>query len=127
MNKLALTKIPYGMFIITSAFDGKIGGQIANTVFQINSNPATIAISISKQNNTHSLLSNSKKAVISTITEDASFEFIGKFLFNDFAAVQLPLFNMTREREKINALCFGSSLRKKGMDLQILLVLPRAV
>ena len=81
MNKLALTKIPYGMFIITSAFDGKIGGQIANTVFQINSNPATIAISISKQNNTHSLLSNSKKAVISTITEDASFEFIGKFGF----------------------------------------------
>ena len=49
MNTLALTKIPYGMFIITSAFDGKIGGQIANTVFQINSNPATIAISISKQ------------------------------------------------------------------------------
>ncbi|MBO7611278.1 MAG: flavin reductase family protein [Elusimicrobia bacterium] len=81
MNTLALTKIPYGMFIITSAFDGKIGGQIANTVFQINSNPATIAISISKQNNTHFLLSNSKKAVISTITEEASFEFIGKFGF----------------------------------------------
>jgi len=81
MNTLALTKIPYGMFIITSAFDGKIGGQIANTVFQINSNPATIAISISKQNNTHSLLSGSKKAVISAITEDASFEFIGKFGF----------------------------------------------
>jgi flavin reductase (DIM6/NTAB) family NADH-FMN oxidoreductase RutF len=81
MNTLALTKIPYGMFIVSSAFDGKIGGQVANTVFQINSDPATIAISISKQNNTHNLLSNSKKAVISTLTEDASFEFIGIFGF----------------------------------------------
>lgn len=81
MDKLAFTKIPYGMFIISSAFDGKIGGQIANTVFQINSDPATLAISISKQNNTHFLLSNSKKAVISVLTESAPFEFIGKFGF----------------------------------------------
>lgn len=77
----AFTKIQYGMYIITSAFDGKIGGQIANTVFQITSNPATIAISISKQNNTHALLSGSKRAVISAITEEAPFEFIGKFGF----------------------------------------------
>ncbi|MDD2524298.1 MAG: flavin reductase, partial [Endomicrobiaceae bacterium] len=43
--------------------------------------PATITISISKQNNTHFLLENSKKAVISCLTEDATFEFIGKFGF----------------------------------------------
>ena len=39
MDKTAFTKISYGMFIITSAADGKIGGQIANTVFQITSDP----------------------------------------------------------------------------------------
>jgi len=81
MDNLAFTKIPYGMFIITSSFNNKIGGQIANTVFQVTSNPATIAISISKQNYTHFLLENSKKAVISCLTEDAPFEFIGKFGF----------------------------------------------
>ena len=81
MDTAAFTKIPYGMYIVTSSFDGKIGGQIANTVFQISSQPATIAISISKQNNTHVLLSGSKKAVISVLTEEASFEFIGKFGF----------------------------------------------
>lgn len=81
MNNSAFTKIPYGMFIITSAFDGKIGGQTANTVFQITSNPPSIAISISKQNYTHLLLTQSKKAIISSLTEDAPFEFIGKFGF----------------------------------------------
>lgn len=81
MNTLAFTKISYGMFIVTSCFNDKIGGQIANTVFQINSSPATVAVSISKQNNTHFLLSNSKKANISVITEEASFEFIGTFGF----------------------------------------------
>lgn len=97
MNTLALTKIPYGMFIVSSAFNGKLGGQIANTVFQINSEPATIAISISKQNNTHNLLSNSKKAIISTLTEDADFEFIGKFGFRSskdfdkFAGIEYKL------------------------------------
>ncbi|MFA7074470.1 MAG: flavin reductase family protein [Endomicrobiaceae bacterium] len=81
MNNSAFTKIPYGMFIITSASDGKIGGQTANTVFQITSMPPSIAISISKQNYTHLLLTQSKKAVISSLTEDAPFEFIGKFGF----------------------------------------------
>lgn len=81
MDKTALTKIHYGMFIITSAFDGKTGGQIANTVFQITSNPPSIAISISKQNNTHFLLEKSGKFAASCLTEEASFEFIGKFGF----------------------------------------------
>ena len=81
MDMASFTKIPYGMYIITSSFNGKIGGQIANTVFQISAQPATLAISISKQNNTHILLSGSKKAVISVISEDAPFEFIGKFGF----------------------------------------------
>jgi flavin reductase (DIM6/NTAB) family NADH-FMN oxidoreductase RutF len=81
MDTLALTKIHYGMFIVTSAFDGKTGGQIANTVFQITSEPATIAVSISKQNNTHFLLENSKKFAVSCLTEETSFEFIGKFGF----------------------------------------------
>lgn len=81
MDNLAFTKISYGMFIITSAYSGKIGGQIANTVFQITSNPATIAISISKQNNTYQLLKQSQKFVASCLTEVAPFEFIGKFGF----------------------------------------------
>jgi len=81
MDKKALTKIHYGMFIITSSFEGKSGGQIANTVFQITSDPATVAISISKQNNTHFLLEKSGKFAISCLTEEASFEFIGKFGF----------------------------------------------
>lgn len=81
MDNSAFRKISYGMFLITSSFDGKAGGQTANTVFQITSDPASLAFSVSKQNNTHFLVTNSKKAVISCLCEDASFDFIGKFGF----------------------------------------------
>ncbi len=81
MDNSAFRKITYGMFIITSAFEGKSAGQTANTVFQITSDPVHLAISISKQNNTHLFIKNSRKAVISCLCEDASFDFIGKFGF----------------------------------------------
>jgi flavin reductase (DIM6/NTAB) family NADH-FMN oxidoreductase RutF len=42
-------KISYGLYVICWTEDGKINGQIANTMFQISANPATIAIGINKK------------------------------------------------------------------------------
>jgi flavin reductase (DIM6/NTAB) family NADH-FMN oxidoreductase RutF len=50
MNPKALQRIGYGVYIVSSKKDGSINGQIANTVFQITSEPPTIAVSINKQN-----------------------------------------------------------------------------
>lgn len=54
--KQALYKISYGLFIVSSMDGEKINGQCANTVFQITSEPATVAIGINKNNYTHGLI-----------------------------------------------------------------------
>jgi len=53
MNTRALHKLSYGLYVVTSRKGDKLNGQIANTVFQITSEPPTIAVSINKKNLTH--------------------------------------------------------------------------
>ena len=81
MNKSALHKISYGLYIVTSGQDGKFNGQIANSMFQVTSNPATAAISINKENYTHALIKESRKFVVSILSEAAPMTLIGLFGF----------------------------------------------
>ena len=61
MNKKALHKISYGLYIISSLKDKRFNGQIANSLFQVTSEPPTIAASINKQNCTHEYIEYHKK------------------------------------------------------------------
>jgi len=81
MNRTALHKISYGVYIVTSGQDGKFNGQIANSMFQVTSNPPTVAISINKENYTHELIKLSRKFVISILAETAPMTLIGLFGF----------------------------------------------
>ncbi|MHB8105057.1 MAG: flavin reductase family protein [Dehalococcoidales bacterium] len=81
MNTNALHKIGYGMYIIGSHQDGKLNGQIANTVFQITSEPPTIAVSINKQNLTNEYIKASKVFSVSVLCQIAPLPFIGGFGF----------------------------------------------
>lgn len=81
MNLNALRNIGYGMYIVSSCKDGKCNGQIANTVFQITSDPVLIGISINKQNLTHSYIESSKTFSLSILSTEADFKFIGGFGF----------------------------------------------
>lgn len=81
MNLDALTKLSYGLYIVSSKKDDKINGQIANTVFQITAEPIQIAIAINKQNLTHEYIENSGLFCVSVLTEEATFKFIGQFGF----------------------------------------------
>jgi len=81
MNLKALRKVSYGMYIVTSHLDGKPNGQIANTVFQVTSEPATIAVSINKQNLTHEFIEKSGVFAVSVISKDAPLTLIGNFGF----------------------------------------------
>ncbi|MCL1972682.1 MAG: flavin reductase family protein [Endomicrobia bacterium] len=81
MDINALKKIQYGMYIISSAAEGKMSAQIANTVFQMTADPVQFAVSISKQNFTYELMEKSGKFAVTAISEDATFEFIGKLGF----------------------------------------------
>ena len=87
MNRAALHKISYGIYIVTSGQDGKFNGQIVNSMFQVTSNPATVAISVNKENYTHELIKLSRKFVISILSEAAPMNFIGLFGFKSGRAV----------------------------------------
>jgi len=77
----ALHKISYGLYIVSSIRNEKLNGQIANSVVQITSEPATIAVSINKQNLTHEFIKESKVFAVSVLTKEASMKFIGQFGF----------------------------------------------
>ena len=81
MNLKAIQKICYGVYIISSKKDGKINGQIANTAFQITSDPPTMAISINKENLTHDYIRSSKVFTVSILSKYAPMTLIGKFGF----------------------------------------------
>ncbi|MCD6418451.1 flavin reductase [bacterium] len=81
MNNRAFHKVSYGVYVVSSVKDGKLNGQIANTAFQITSDPPTIAISINKQNLTHEFIEKSKVFSISILSVDAPMTLIGTFGF----------------------------------------------
>ena len=81
MNTRAVQKIGYGVYIISSKKDGKLNGQIANTAFQITSEPATMAVSINKLNLTHEYIQASKVFTVSILSKDAPMTLIGNFGF----------------------------------------------
>jgi len=81
LNRAALRDLSYGLYIVTSHLGDKLNGQIANTVFQVSSEPTRIAISINKQNLTHEYISASGVFAVSVLDEPTPMTFIGLFGF----------------------------------------------
>jgi len=81
MNRAALHQLSYGLYIVTSGKDGKFNGQIANSIVQATSKPATLAICINKENYTYELIRASRKFIVNILSEDAPITFIGLFGF----------------------------------------------
>lgn len=81
MDPKAFHKLGYGVYIVTSRKGEKLNGQIANTVFQVTSEPPTIAVSINKQNLTWEYIKASGIFGVSVLSQDTPLPFIGKFGF----------------------------------------------
>jgi len=81
LDRTAFRTMGYGLYIVTSAFDGKLNGQIANTVFQVTSQPPQIATSLSKNNLTHEIISKSNVFAVCVLARDTPFTFIGTYGF----------------------------------------------
>ena len=82
MNKDALYKIGYGMYVSGSRKGDRMNGQISNTVFQVASEPPTIAVSINKKNLTHEYIMESRCFTASILNENTPLDFIGRFGFH---------------------------------------------
>jgi flavin reductase (DIM6/NTAB) family NADH-FMN oxidoreductase RutF len=81
MNLEALGKLGYGMYVVGSHMGAKLNGQIANTVFQITSQPPTVAVSINKQNLTHEYIKTSQAFSAAMLHEATPLPYIGSFGF----------------------------------------------
>jgi len=81
MDTKIFHKISYGLYVVGAEKEGKFHGQIANTVFQISSQPATIAISINKTNLTHEFIKASGAFSVSVLPQSTPLSFIGHFGF----------------------------------------------
>lgn len=81
MNKKTLHKISYGLYIVSSKKGDKFNGQIANTVFQVCSEPPVVAVCINKENLTHEFIKESNVFTVTILSQNSPMKFIGLFGF----------------------------------------------
>lgn len=81
MNSEALHLLTYGLFVVSSTKDGKLNGQIANTVIQICSKPLIVSAVINRNNLTHEYINSSKIFAVSILAQDTPLKYIGEFGF----------------------------------------------
>lgn len=81
MNKKTMYNLTYGLFVLTSAFEGRDSGCIINTAGQVTSEPNRISIAVNKANFTHDLVQKSGKFNVSILSEQADFELFKRFGF----------------------------------------------
>ena len=81
MDRKAMYKLSYGLFVLTSSFEGKDNGCIINTAGQVTSEPNRISIAVNKANYTEELVRKSGRFNVSVLSEEASFDLFKRFGF----------------------------------------------
>lgn len=81
MNSSAFRKLSYGVYVISTWDKGRATGCTANSVMQITSQPATIAVSINHDNYTNGCIRDTGKFAVSVLGEHSAPSLIGGFGF----------------------------------------------
>ena len=79
MDKNALRKFTYGLFLLSAQENGKDNACIINTAIQVASDPVRIAVVALKSNLTHDMIRRTGVLTISSITTSAPFELFRRF------------------------------------------------
>jgi len=79
MNKKALYKLTYGLYLLSVHSEGKDNACIINTAVQVASEPLRIAISVQKSNHTHAMIMESGTFNLSALTESTPFSLFERF------------------------------------------------
>lgn len=77
----ALHRIGYGLYIVSSAADGRANAQVANALIQVCAEPIALAVCLNKQNLTHEYVDKSRRFAASILSEETPLPFIGRFGF----------------------------------------------
>jgi flavin reductase (DIM6/NTAB) family NADH-FMN oxidoreductase RutF/rubredoxin len=81
MKLRAFHQMTYGIYLVASEFEGQKVGYIANTVFQVTSEPPFIAISCHKNNASTEIIRKAGAFSVSVLCKNASAKLIGDFGF----------------------------------------------
>ncbi|HIW13986.1 MAG: flavin reductase [Acutalibacteraceae bacterium] len=82
MDTKAFRALSYGVYVITSQVEGRPVGCVANSVMQITSSPATVAVSMNRDNFTHSALASTGVFAVNVLGEQSNPSLIGRFGFS---------------------------------------------
>ena len=81
MDQTAFFKLSYGLYIISTTFEGKDAGCVANTLHQVTSSPAQLAVTLNKDNYTEQLIEKSGRFAAVVLTEYCDMDTIKNFGF----------------------------------------------
>lgn len=81
MDKKAMYKLSYGLFVLTAKEGEKDNGCIINTAIQAASEPNQLSICVNKANYTHDMILQTGKFTVSVLSEAAEFELFKHFGF----------------------------------------------
>lgn len=73
IDKTAVHKLSYGLFVLTAKDGEKDNGCIINTAMQVADSPVKIAISVNKKNYTHDMIKKTGEFNLSVLTEKTPF------------------------------------------------------
>ena len=99
MDLNAFYKVTYGLYIVSSIQRGKAAGCVVNTLVQVTAEPVKMAVAISKQNTTCSVLEQSGVFAAVALTQDAGIGLMKPFGFQSSAKVD-KFSGISVERDK---------------------------
>lgn len=81
MDSTALRKLSYGLYIVSTVWEGKQNGCVVNTVAQVTSDPVQLSVAINKNNYTEKLIEKSGIFSAVVLTQNISMDTIATFGF----------------------------------------------
>ena len=72
MNNNVFRNLSYGVYIISCKDENKYTGCTVNSIMQVTSSPATIALSVNRDNYTNSCICEHKKFAVSILSEKSN-------------------------------------------------------
>ena len=82
MDLQSFFKMSYGLYVVSSKADGKLGGCIVNTLSQVTAEPVRLSVAINKENYTTELIRKSGCFTGAVLGKDAPLSLIGQFGFH---------------------------------------------
>ena len=79
MDKKAFFKLTYGLYVVSSSYEGKDAACLVNTLAQVTSEPPRLSVAVSKDNFTTDIIRKSGYFVGTPVIQDIDMETLGTF------------------------------------------------